>query len=274
MALFARHIDAIHARRLIIDGFGGAAHHAALHQRTVQRERVKPVGARLFARHFPVARHDEALRRAQQFQPAVSAAEQLIHVIFDIAQIFVKRRAIDIPGRENQPAIQVHACLFQAQRRLVDIVAVHLFLFDRRADEIAVRTERPAVVDALVDGLVARFAQAHPHAAMRADVERDMHIAFASARDDHIVFGHVTDDEIASFGNFALMPQEEPGPGENALHFVAVQLFVAHHAQRDLVGVAHDQVIDRGAVVQDQACLLQHGAFSSAVFLVESHHTH
>lgn len=250
MALLARYVDPVHARRLIIDTFGRSAHHAAFHQRTVQRQRVETVGTRLFTRHFPVAGQGEALRRAEQFKTIVSPAEQLVHVVFDVAQIFVERRAIDVPGGKDQATIKVNLGLLQAQGLLVHIVAVHLFAFNRRADEVAVRSECPAVVNALVNALVAGFAKAYAHAAVGADIQRNIDFAILAASHDHIVFRHVANDEVAGFWNFAFMAQQQPGFGENLFHFEVVELFVGHHAKRDLIALAHDQIVKRGSVAQ------------------------
>ena len=138
MALFARDIYAAHARRLIIDCFRRAAHDAAFHQRAVERQRVEPVRTRLLARHFPIAGQHEPLRRTEQLKAVIGATEKLIHVIFDVAQKLIERRSIDIPSRENLAAIKMHTRLFQAERFLVDIVAVHFFAFNRRADKVAI----------------------------------------------------------------------------------------------------------------------------------------
>src|SRR3546814_18379308 len=77
-------------------------------QRTVQRQRMEPVRTGLLARNLPVARQHETLRRPKHLKAIVAAAEQLVEIEFGVAQKRVKRRTIDIPGRENPPALQMH----------------------------------------------------------------------------------------------------------------------------------------------------------------------
>src|SRR3546814_6488770 len=78
---------------------------ADLHQRSVQRQRVEPVDARLFARGLPIGVKQDALRRPQRLQPLVGAVEQHVEIEFGVAQKLVKARAVVIPRGEDQAAI-------------------------------------------------------------------------------------------------------------------------------------------------------------------------
>src|SRR3546814_16991552 len=107
MTLLRADSDAIHARRIVVDRLRRAAHDPAFHQRTVQRQRMEPVRTGLLAWNLPVARQHETLRRPKYLTAIVAAAEQLVEIEFGVAVKRVKRRTIDIPGRENQLAIQL-----------------------------------------------------------------------------------------------------------------------------------------------------------------------
>ncbi len=189
---------------------------------------MEAVRSGLFAGNLPVARQHETLRRTKHLKAVVRTAEKLIKVEFGVAQIILERQIL-VPGGEDQAAIEMDAGLLQSQFVLGPLVAVHLLLFDRRADEAAVRAEGPAMVNAAMGVGIARFGRADLHAAMGADVQHDVDFATAVARDDHIVFGHVAHDIVAGLGNFRLMAKEQPGAGENPLHLQLVQLLVIHH---------------------------------------------
>src|SRR3546814_1300286 len=150
MTLLRADIDAIHARRIVVDRFRRAAHDPAFHQRTVQRQRMEPVRTGLLARNLPVARQHETLRRPKHLKAIVAAAEQLVEIEFGVAQKRVKRRTIDIPGRENQPAIQMHPRLLQPKLLLRALVPVHLLILDRRPDEAARSEEHTSELQSLM----------------------------------------------------------------------------------------------------------------------------
>ena len=74
-----------------------------------------------------------------------------IEVELRIPEELLERGAVNIPGREDQAAVELYARLAAGPALLWGKdVAVHLLALDRRADETAVRTERPTVIDAAV----------------------------------------------------------------------------------------------------------------------------
>src|SRR3546814_1579324 len=65
------------------------------------------------------------------------------------------------------------------------LVPVHLLLLDRRPDEAAVRTKRPAMINAAMCLRIARLAKTHLHPAMRTHVQRYMNLALTVTRHNH-----------------------------------------------------------------------------------------
>src|SRR3546814_10208642 len=99
------YIDAVHRGRVRIYIVGAPAELADLHKRSVQRQRVEPVDARLFARGLPIGVKQDALRRPQRLQPPVGAAEQHVALEFGGAQKLVKDRTVVLPSGADQAAI-------------------------------------------------------------------------------------------------------------------------------------------------------------------------
>src|SRR3546814_16596399 len=163
MTLLRADIDAIHARRIVVDRLRRAAHDPAYHQRTGQGQRMEPVRTGLLAWNLPVARQHETLRRPKHLKAIVAAAEQLVEIESGVAQKRVKRMTIDIPGRENQPAIQMHPSLLQPKLILRALVPVHLLLLDRLPDAAAVRTKRTAITNAAMHLPIPRLPNPQPH---------------------------------------------------------------------------------------------------------------
>src|SRR3546814_16926641 len=127
-----------------------------------QRLRIEPVRTGLLAWNLPVARQHETLRLPKHLNAIVAAAEQLVEIEFGDAQKRVKRRTIEIPGRENQPAIQMHPRLLQPNLLLRELVPVHLPLLDRLPDEAAVRQKPPPILNAPILLRIARLPKQHP----------------------------------------------------------------------------------------------------------------
>src|SRR3546814_6900168 len=107
MTLFRTDIDAIHARRIVVDRLRRAAHDPAFHQRTVQRQRMETVRTGLLAWNLPVARQHAKLRRPKQLKSIVAASIQLVRLDFGVAQERAKPKTIDITGRGTQPTKQM-----------------------------------------------------------------------------------------------------------------------------------------------------------------------
>ena len=114
------------------------------------------------------------------------------------------------------------------------------------------------MIDAAMRLRVAGLGGTHLHAAMRADVEVDVNFIAAIARDDHLVLAHVADDEVAGLGDLGLVTEQQPGLGEDPVHFELVELVIAHHPQRHLIGIALYEIVERRAVVQRERRFLQH----------------
>src|SRR3546814_18821702 len=121
-----------------------------------------------------------------------SSVLQLVEMEFGVAKKRVKRRTIDIPVRENQPAIQMHPRLLQPKLLLRALVPVHLLLLDRRPDEAAVRTKRPAMINAAMRLRIARLPKTHLTHAMRQPVKRYLNLSLTITTHNHIFLAHLT----------------------------------------------------------------------------------
>ncbi len=99
-------------------------------QPTMQGQCVETVGRRLLASRLPVGVNDKALRWTEYFHALVGATEEHVVIPLGIAQEFVERWSIDIPGRKDQTAIQRDPSLFQAQFFFGQHLAVHAFTLD------------------------------------------------------------------------------------------------------------------------------------------------
>src|SRR3546814_7700967 len=88
----------------------------------------------------------------------------------------------------------MHPLLLQPKLLLRALVPVHLLLLDRRPDEAAVRTKRPAMINAAMRLRIARLAKTHLHPAMRTHVQRYMNLALTVTRHNHIVLAHVANN--------------------------------------------------------------------------------
>src|SRR3990167_9921627 len=108
---------------------------------------MEAICCRLFASGLPVGIDDETLRWTQYLHAFVAAAEEHVVVPLGIAEEFVEGRSVDVPGGEDQAAIERHAGLLQTQLLLGHHLAVHALALDRRTDEVAVWAERPAVIE-------------------------------------------------------------------------------------------------------------------------------
>src|SRR3546814_1087752 len=92
VALLRTYIDAVHRGRVRIYIVRVPAELADLHQRSVQRQRVEPVDARLFARGLPIGVKQDALRRPQRLQHLVGALERHADIEFGVPQNLVHVR--------------------------------------------------------------------------------------------------------------------------------------------------------------------------------------
>src|SRR5713226_9185576 len=127
---------------------------------------------------------------------------------------------------------------------------------ERHADQLAVGAIAPAMVRASEDGGVALVVAAHLHSAMAARIEEDVNLAGAVAAQDDGFLAHPRGGEIAGVGDLALMPDEEPGAGEDPLLLLGVDLLVDEDLAADLPGSEIDQAgAITGGACRCHACL-------------------
>ncbi|MNE02764.1 hypothetical protein D3C80_952460 [compost metagenome] len=106
---------------------------------------------------------------------------------------------------------------------------MHALALNRRADEVAIGTEGPAVIDAFVNLRITAIGGADAHAPVRADVEVYEYLTFFAAGNNDRVGTHVTDHEIAGVRDFRLVPQEHPDLAEDLFHLQVVDFVVRQH---------------------------------------------
>src|SRR5690606_32783104 len=99
-------------------------------QPAVQGQGMEAIGGGLFASGLPVGVHDEPLRWAQYLHALVAAAEEHVVIPLGVAQELIERRAVDVPGCEDQTAIKRYARLFQTQLFLSHHFAMHTLALD------------------------------------------------------------------------------------------------------------------------------------------------
>src|SRR3989449_7747643 len=84
--------------------------------------------------------------------------------------------------------------------------------------QAAVGVVSPAVIRAHKAAGAAASLGAHDGAAMHAAVDQHAHRAVALARDDHRLAAHAGGEVIARRGDLAVVPEDQPGAAEDALH--------------------------------------------------------
>jgi len=219
-------------------------------QPAVQGESMETIGGGLLASGLPVRVHDEPLRWAQHLHALVAAAEEHVVIPFGIAQELIERRAVDVPGCEDQTAIKCYPRLFQTQLFLGHHLAMHTLALDRRADEVTVWPERPTMVDALVNLRITAIGGADAHAAVWANIERDVNFALFSPGGDHRIRAHVAHDEIAGVRDFRFVAKQDPDLAEDLFHFQLVDFPVAKDPHLYFTCRWVDKIRDLGSVGQ------------------------
>src|SRR5690606_8763699 len=202
----------------------------------------------LLAVALPVAVDGDLLRRPQHLEAVVGAVEEHIQVELELAEIVFEIRRIVVPGGEDQAAVEMGFGLLEAEFRLGADIAVHLFLFHRRADEIPVRAKRPAAGDTSVTHLVASLPEDHTHAPWGADIEGDVELPLAIPGNEHLVFPHGAHHVVVGIGNLRFVAHQVPAHGEEVFQFPLVKLGVAQHLDGDLAAIAANQVVEGLAV--------------------------
>src|SRR5262249_58577269 len=176
---------------------------------------------------LPVARDQplvDAADRLGATLASVPAVEQEIEIELVAADVGQERRRRAVPGRPDR-ALVVGALgdLDESPSRAVELLAVCVFR-ERHADQGAVGAVAPAVVRALELDRVALVVPAHLHAAMPARVEEDANAPRAIAAEDDRLLAHRRGEIVAGLRDLALVTEEEPGAGEDALELLAVDL--------------------------------------------------
>src|SRR6266851_9126372 len=198
---------------------------------------VIAVAAEVFRREFPIARDQPFLHAGQDLAAAfaaVPAIERQIEVAAEIAEIVEKRRRGRVPIRPDRALVGTELGDFdEAPARLIQLLVIGL-AEERHADQMPVSAVAPAMVRASEDRGVALVVAAYLHPAVAARIEEGVDFASPVAAQDHRLLAHTRDDEVAGVGDLALMPDEEPGAGKDALQFLGVDRLVDENFAADL----------------------------------------
>ena len=165
----------------------------------------------------------------------------------DVAQIVAQARRFGIEGGEPEAEIVLGAGLVQAQAGAVEIVAV-VGLLPGHADQLAVQGVVPAVIAADERFGPALLGPAERIAPVAAGVEEDMDLALLVASADDLVLADVVDHVVARLGDLAVMANEVPASGEDALHLQPVERLVGEDAPVQGSGGRVEQGQDPGPV--------------------------
>ena len=157
------------------------------------------------------------------------------------AEIFLEVRRVVRKGAEHHPAPRRHPDGFQPVFFFVEVLGHAPLAVDAAAErdalEVAVQIERPIVVDAGEELLVAPVPEAQQRPAMGAPVDECPNLALAIAADDNRRGSDEVQLVIAGLGDFALQAQIVPGrPPKQALllaleDFPAVENIVGNACQ-------------------------------------------
>ena len=246
MALREAHPEALAAGVFVVAAAGRAALSARSHADHVHRavrRIVVGVAKEVLRGELPVRReypfvHADHLGTAR---PPVTAIHHLVEMVDRIAKIRQEIRSGRVPGRPYRAVIHRQFRDFD-QRPLVAIQrALVQRAVQRHALQPAIGGVAPGMVRADEQRGVALFVAAYLHAAMPAGVQEHVHRAGPVAAQDHQLLAHAGDEEVAGIGDLALVPDEQPGAGEQFLQFLAVK-FRRHEdlaADRAVLQVDH-----------------------------------
>src|SRR5690606_2924476 len=86
-----------------------------LSQPAMYTPRMETIRRRLLTGRFPVCIDDETLWPPENLHALIATQEKHVVVPLGITEKLIKRRAIDIPGSEDQTAVERHPGFLQAQ---------------------------------------------------------------------------------------------------------------------------------------------------------------
>jgi hypothetical protein len=206
---------------------------------------VIAVAREVLGRELPVAGDEPLVNTADRFGAALAAVpgvEQQVEIELVAADVLGERRRRGVPGGPDRALVVLHlGDLDQPPLAPIELRAVRV-LRERHADERAVGAIAPAVVRTLELDRVALVVAAYLHAAMPARVQEHADLPRTVATEDHRLLAHRRAEIVARLRDLALVADEEPGAGEDALELLAVDL-VAHE----------DLAADDAALDVDQA---------------------
>src|SRR5690606_16413224 len=162
---------------------------------------METIRRRLLTGRFPVCIDDETLWRPENLHALIATQEKHVVVPLGITEKLIKRRAFDIPGGEDQTAVERHPGFLQAQLLLRQHLAMHALALYWRANKIAVGAESPAVINTFMDRGVTAISQRYTHTPVRADVQSDMNFTVLVTGNDHGIGSHVTHHAIVGLRN-------------------------------------------------------------------------
>jgi len=201
--------------------------------------------------HLPVAAVHVAQHAARDFQ---AAFRRPVHHVVQrgqrVAEEFLERLALGIQAAEHKAAMVAHVldgghalagfAVFQA--------GVFVALFQRDRQQAAVGLEGPGVIRAAEElARVAAGLACHHGAFVRAAVVQHANRLVAVAHHHHGLVAHSRGHVVAGIRNLAVVADEDPGVGIQALHFQVEQFLVDEEVLVHL-GVAQQRTDGVGIV--------------------------
>ena len=202
------------------------------------------VAGEILGRELPVAGHPPLVDPPDHLGtalPPVPRVEEEIEVELVAAEVVEERWRPAVPGRPDRPLVVHHlGDLDEAPLAPVELLTVGV-LREGHAHQRPVRPVAPPVVRAQELHGVALVVAADLHATVPAGIQEDTDPPGAVAAEDDRLLAHRRHGVVARLEDLALVADEEPGPGEDLLQLLPVDLLAHEDLPADDPGVHVDQ---------------------------------
>lgn len=197
---------------------------------------VIEVADEVFRWELPVASDTPLLHAADELRTAVGTVAVIqgrIQVVAHVAEVVQEGRRLRVPGRPDRALVVVDlGNALQPPGALVEFALVvggiprHAMKTAWTVHQRPVGRERPAVIGAGEPRAVALVVAAQLHSAVRTGVEQHVDLVLPVSRQDHLLRPHPGNEIVVGAGDQAFVPHEKPGPAEDLLLLLPVEIFV------------------------------------------------
>ena len=184
------------------------------------------VGA-VIHRRLPIDRLDP-LYGAEGFGATVQPVEGQVQVPPGVAQVGLQRRSAWVPGGEDDARICIDSGLNQAKFIFVQLLVIY-FVLAGDEFQISLVGIGPPVIRAHEVLGIANICPDDPVASVPAHVQKGVEFPVGVSGENHRVFADVGMEEVVDIRDKAVMADHDPGPAENLVQFLPVDLFVAEY---------------------------------------------